>query len=249
MPSPEELLSISAAAADAVAEVLAGYEGVEQTGARPGQYGFDVAADAAATAVLRDAGLAVFSEESGQSGSGELLAVLDPVDGSTNYARGLPFSAVSVAVLDGEGPLTGLVLDLHRGTRYAAVRGGGATLDGEPLRRVARSERVVAIAGIPDGPGPFAQHRALGACALECCLVATGALDGYVQVGAGRVHPWDYLAGLLVLGEVGGAAVELDGLGLAEADARPRRLVAAADRATRDELVAWLAKGEGWRSA
>lgn len=240
MPSPEELLATSAAAADAVLAVLASHEGTGQTGARTGQYSFDVAADEAATAVLRDAGLAVFSEESGASGAGSMLAVVDPVDGSTNYSRGIPFSAVSIAVLDEQGPLTGLVVDIHRGTRYAAVRGGGATVDGAPLVRRPQAERVVAIAGIPTGPGPFVQHRAFGACALECCLVATGALDAYVQVGAGRVHPWDYLAGLLVLTEVGGMAAEVDGLALEVADATPRRLVAASDAAFCAELVDWL---------
>ena len=243
MASPSELLRVSHEAADAIIAALAQHDGRSQTGARAGQYSFDVAADEAAAEVLTAAGLAVFSEESGASGNGDLLAVVDPVDGSTNYSRGIPFSAVSIAVLDDRGPLTGLVVDLSRGTRYAAVRGAGATVDGEPLRRVARSERVVAIAGVPERPGPFAQHRAFGACALECCLVATGALDGYVQVGEGRVHPWDYLAGLLVVAEVGGTAVELDGLALDVADATPRRLVVGGDPAICADLVAWLGEG------
>jgi fructose-1,6-bisphosphatase/inositol monophosphatase family enzyme len=236
---PKELLEVSNRAADAVLDALSRHRSSGLTGSREGQYSFDVVADDAASAVLHAAGLAVFSEESGLTGSGALTAVLDPVDGSTNYSRGLPFSACSIAIADGEGVLTALVVDLSLGTRYHALRGGGSFVNGKKLERVHHGQKVLASAGLPVTPGPFAQQRSLGACALECCLVATGALDGYAQIGQGRVHPWDYLAGLLILTEVGGAALELDGLPLFALDARPRRLIVAASPERCEELASW----------
>ncbi|MEI6453103.1 MAG: inositol monophosphatase [Actinomycetes bacterium] len=243
-PKVQELLEVSNRAADAVLDALSRHRPAGLTGVRDGQYSFDVVADDAASRVLRSAGLAVFSEESGLTGSGPFTAILDPVDGSTNYSRGLPFSACSIAVADSEGVLTALIVDLSLGTRYHAIRGGGAFVNGEKIERRPQAQKLLATAGLPVALGPFTQQRSLGACALECCLVATGALDGYVQIGQGRVHPWDYLAGLLILTEVGGAALELDGQPIFGLDAVPRRLVVAASAQDCEELANWARKGQ-----
>ena len=141
-----ELLGVLGEAVEAVAASLRGLADWGLAGTRPGQYRSDLVADAAAVGVLTAAGLGVLSEESGLSaGASEqaLLAVLDPVDGSTNASRRLPWYATSICVLDREGPLAALVVNQATGTRYEAVRGGGARRDGEviaPSRRgVARS--------------------------------------------------------------------------------------------------------------
>ena len=104
-------------------------------GTRPGQYRLDLAADAAALPVLHGAGLAVLSEESGATGDGPsgLLAVIDPIDGSTNAHRGVRFYSTSICVLDAEGPRVGLVTNQATGQRYAAVRGAGAEKDGKAI--------------------------------------------------------------------------------------------------------------------
>ena len=134
-------------------------------GTRPGQYRLDLAADGAALPVLHGAGLSVLSEESGVTGDATsvLLAVIDPIDGSTNAHRGVPFYSTSICVLDAEGPLVGLVVNQATGARYAAVRGGGAEGDGIAIRPSGCEKLGSAIVGISGFPGHhpgWAQYRA-----------------------------------------------------------------------------------------
>jgi fructose-1,6-bisphosphatase/inositol monophosphatase family enzyme len=221
---------------DAVAAVRGALDALEDwgpTGSKPGQYRFDVAADGAALPVLHGAGLAVLSEESGTTGDGPsgLLAVIDPVDGSTNAHRQVPFYATSICVLDAEGPYVGLVVNQATGARYAAVRGNGAERDGSVIAPSGCTELGRAIVGISGFPGTYpgwAQFRALGAASLECCAVAEGVLDAYLTAGRSTLHGWDYLAGLLICREAGGVERERDGKDLVVRDAAPRRLIVAA---------------------
>jgi fructose-1,6-bisphosphatase/inositol monophosphatase family enzyme len=211
-------------------------------GTKPGQYRLDLAADGAALPVLHGAGLAVLSEESGTTGDGPsgLLAVIDPVDGSTNAHRGVPFYATSICVLDDDGPLVGLVVNQATGARYAAVRGGGAERNGRPITPSGCTDLGHAIVGISGFPGKYpgwAQFRALGAASLECCAVAEGVLDAYVTVGRSTLYGWDYLAGLLICREAGAAARERDGQDLVVRDAVRRRLIVAATGALADGLA------------
>ena len=116
----DQLLEVLAEAVDAVAGSLSGLADWGLAGTRPGQYRSDLVADAAAVRVLTTAGLGVLSEESGLSeGASELalLAVLDPVDGSTNASRRIPWFATSICVLDDDGPLAAMVVNQATGTR------------------------------------------------------------------------------------------------------------------------------------
>ena len=125
-----ELLQVLAAAAEDVAGELRALDDWGLAGTRPGQYRSDLVADDVAVRALTKAGLGVLSEESGFSQGAEdrpLLAVLDPVDGSTNASRRIPWYATSICVLDAEGPLCALVVNQATGVRYEAVRGAGAT--------------------------------------------------------------------------------------------------------------------------
>src|SRR5690606_26824721 len=93
-------------------------------GRRSGQYASDLVADTAALAVLEEAGVGVLSEESGvHRPESDLMVVVDPLDGSTNAARGIPWFATSLCAVDAEGPLAALVVDLAHGRTYTAVRG------------------------------------------------------------------------------------------------------------------------------
>lgn len=201
-------------------------------GTRPGQYAFDVVADDAARAVLDGAGLAVLSEESGRTGPvGPLLVVLDPVDGSTNAALGIPWYATSLCVLDEVGAFVGLVVDQVSGVRYHAIRGAGAYRDGAPVRpsTVADlSHAVVGISGFPRAHPGWAQFRALGAASLDMCAVAEGVFDAYRVAGRSALSVWDYVAAMLVCTEAGAAVTELDGGELVVRDGSPRRPAAAA---------------------
>jgi fructose-1,6-bisphosphatase/inositol monophosphatase family enzyme len=227
------LLEVLDEVAVAVRTALDGLEEWGPAGTRPGQYRLDLAADAAALPILHGAGLAVLSEESGPTGpaGAPLLAVIDPVDGSTNAHRGIPFYCTSICVLDAEGPLVGLVVNQATGARYDAVRGGGARRDGAPISPSGCTELSAAIVGISGFPGyhpGWAQYRALGAAALEFCAVAEGMLDGYLVVGRSTLYGWDYLAGLLICHEAGAVTGERDGADLVVRDDSTRRPVVAA---------------------
>ena len=210
-------------------------------GMRPGQYRLDLVADAAMCAVLHDAGLAVYSEESGETGPSDaaLLVVADPVDGSTNASLGLPWFATSLCVLDATGPLAGLVVNQADGTRYEARRGAGALRNGAPVAPSgcqSLATAVVGISGLPARSPGWAQFRALGAASLDICSVAAGALDVYRMAGGGTLHGWDYLAAMLVCTEAGAHVCELDGRDLVLTDASPRRPAVAATPALLGEL-------------
>ncbi len=196
------------------------------------QYAIDLVADAPAVQVLTDAGLGVLSEESGlHHGEREVVVVMDPVDGSTNASRGIPWFATSLCAVDGEGPRASLVINLATGERFEAVRGGGARRNGETIRVNAVtdvSDAIVVLCGIPTTHGPWAQGRVMGAAALDICSVACGRFDAYLDNTEGIHGPWDYLGGMLVLSEAGG---------LME-DARGRDLVHLEHGAKRGPLAA-----------
>jgi fructose-1,6-bisphosphatase/inositol monophosphatase family enzyme len=213
------------------------------SGGKPGQYRLDLAADGAALPVLHGAGLAVLSEESGVTGdrSSDLLAVIDPIDGSTNAHRGVPFYSTSICVLDAEGPRVGVVTNQATGQRYAAVRGGGAEKDGSAIAPSGCHELDGAIVGISGFPGfhpGWAQYRALGAASLECCAVAEGVLDAYLVVGRSTLYSWDYLAGLLICREAGAAEGEREGRDLVVRNDSTRRPVVAATKQLAERLAA-----------
>ena len=227
------MLGVLDDAVQAIRQALDGLGDWGLAGTRPGQYHLDLAADGAALPILHGAGFAVLSEESGMTGesTSRFLAVIDPVDGSTNAHRKIPFYATSICVLDAEGPLVGLVVNLATGTRYAAVRGGGADRDGAALKPsgcLELSSAIVGISGFPGHHPGWAQFRTLGAASLEFCAVAEGVLDAYMLVGRSTLYGWDYLAGLLICQEAGAVVVERDGAELVVRDDAPRRPIVAA---------------------
>jgi fructose-1,6-bisphosphatase/inositol monophosphatase family enzyme len=201
-------------------------------GDRPGQYGLDLVADAPAVEVLVDAGLGVLSEESGRHHpEREVCVVVDPVDGSTNASRRIPWYACSLAAVDAAGVRAALVVNLATDVTYRATRGGGATRDGVPIQVAPTTElgrALVLVNGVAPGHLGWAQYRSLGAAALDLCLVADGAADAYLDCAAGNHGPWDYLGGLLVLTEAGGVIADLDGRDLVVLDHEARRAPRAA---------------------
>jgi myo-inositol-1(or 4)-monophosphatase len=210
-----ELIEVCRRASDAVRETLAGLSDWGLADTRPGQYRSDLAADDAAIAVLSGAGLGVLSEESGLHDEHRaLLAVLDPVDGSANAARQIPWYATSICVLDDEGPLAAFVVNQASGVTYEATRGGGALRDGVPItaaKTVELRRAMIGLSGYPRRYLGWRQYRAFGAAALDLCLVADGRLDGYVDCARDAHGPWDYLGGMLVCTEAGAAITEREG--------------------------------------
>ncbi|MEO7428870.1 MAG: inositol monophosphatase family protein, partial [Acidimicrobiales bacterium] len=128
------LLEVLHDAASAVRAALDALTDWGDAGTRAGQYLSDIAADEAALGVIERAGLGAMSEESGlHHGAREIVVVLDPVDGSTNASRGLPWYATSLCAVDGDGARAAVVVDQASGARFEAVRGGGARVDGAAL--------------------------------------------------------------------------------------------------------------------
>jgi myo-inositol-1(or 4)-monophosphatase len=228
----ESLLAICHRVADVVPPALVGVPDMTAAGDRPGQYALDLAADGVVLDVLEEAGLGVLSEESGlHRPDSQFMAVVDPVDGSTNASRGIPWYATSICVLDEVGPRAAVVANLATGVRYHAVRGGGAWRD---TTRIAPSpctemrRAIVALSGYPSRHLGWAQFRALGSAALEMCAVADGLIDVFSVGGQAHLAPWDYLGAMLLCTEAGATVIDLDGHDLVTTEFAARRAVAAA---------------------
>ncbi|EFN58920.1 hypothetical protein CHLNCDRAFT_34254 [Chlorella variabilis] len=148
----------------------------------------------------------------------------DPVDGTTNFVHRFPFSCVSVGLTIGKQPVVGVVLNPILGETYHAVRGGGAFLNGQPIRASDTRQLSKALVGTELGTrrdaafldACFSRIRALsqrtrslrctGSCALNLCSVAMGRLDAYYEIGLGGC--WDLCAAALVLEEAGGRVLD-----------------------------------------
>ena len=232
--TPEDLLDLfddaAAAVRSAVAAIAA--ERVRDRTDRRGQYALDVIADDAACSVLERAPVRVVSEESGvhDRDGAAVTVVVDPVDGSTNCARGIAYWATSLCALDADGPLAALVVNQATGQRTRAVRGGGVSRDGVRLcaSRVERVEdALVLLAGRPARVLPWKQFRSLGCASLALCDVAAGGIDGYLDTGAFHA-PWDYLGALLACREAGAVVFDANGDDLVTTALDARRQVVAA---------------------
>lgn len=199
---------------------------------KPGQYAIDIVADEAALAILGGRGLTIVSEESGVSGPpmAPITVVLDPIDGSSNAARDIPYWATSLCALDKDGPLAAMVVNHATCVMSTAVRGQGAFRDDTQVYAsdVGRVEDAfVALSTLPNRMLQWKQFRALGSCALALCDVAAGVFDGYFD--GGSVHaPWDYLGGYLMCLEAGAQVVDLQDRPLALGDPNARRHLIAA---------------------
>lgn len=163
------------------------------------------------------------SEEAGERpGGGTLRWVIDPLDGTGNFAHGYPQFSVSVALLDGDRSIAGAVYDPLRDECFDAALGLGATLNGRALRTSACTELANALVstGFPYDPerrrrygavvlGALAEARFLrraGSAALDCAYVAAGRAEAHFEFGL-SLH--DIAAGLLLVSEVGGVTEEM----------------------------------------
>lgn len=239
----EAVLDLLDEAAAAIATAVDALDDRGLAGTKPWQYRTDLAADAAAAEVLDGAGVGVLSEESGlRNADAEVVVVLDPVDGSTNAARGVPWFATSLCAVDAVGPLAALVVNLATGERFDAVRGIGARRNGRPIEPSATSalgESIVGFSGYPPRYLGWRQYRALGALALDLCAVASGVLDGYLDCSPSAHGVWDYLGGALICAEAGATVSDAEGRSLVVLDPDARRTpVAGGTAALHDELLA-----------
>ena len=241
--SDDQLIELLHETAMAIRAALDGLDDWGPSGSRVGQYLSDLAADAVAVEILEEGGVGVLSEESGGHAlDRDVVVVVDPLDGSTNASRGIPWFATSLCAVDADGPRAALVVDLPHGRTYTAVRGGGAAVDGLPLGHSGcdvAGEALVAISGLPAESLGWRQFRKLGAAALDLCAVAEGTLDAFVDCSPSAHGVWDYLGGALVCSEAGAVVTDAYGRELTVLDHLARRTpVAAATPALLDSLVA-----------
>ncbi|MEX0769021.1 MAG: inositol monophosphatase family protein [Microthrixaceae bacterium] len=199
---------------------------------RPGQYRIDLVADEAALDVLRSAGVGILSEESGLEDPGnDMIIVVDPVDGSTNASRGIPWYAISLCAIEAGELRSALVMNLATGTRYEAVSGQGASRNGQPITPSAVTsidDAMLVLNGYSPKYLHWRQYRALGATALDLCSVADGTFDGSMDCTDSKLGPWDYMGALLVLQEVGAYIADAQGRELVVLDPSARRTPVAA---------------------
>ena len=212
-----------------VDQILVSFEALEDwgpSGNRLDQYNSDVVADQVIVDSLGASGYRILSEESENLSGEGLVAVVDPLDGSTNASRGLPWFATSLCVVDERGPLVAVVADLVHSVRYEAIRGRGSFRDGEKLLRTdipELSKSIIGISGLPPHNPGWAQFRSLGAIALDLCAIADGRLDGFVDCSPDAHGIWDYLGASLVCAEAGIEVVDSQGRNLNELDRAVRR--------------------------
>ncbi len=150
----DEILEVLHEAADRVVDAFAGEVDWGPSGYRGDQYVSDILADEAVLEVLNAAGIRTLSEESGMGAGADdgPIAVVDPLDGSTNASLGLPWFATSLCVVDNDGPWVSVVHDHGSGFRYDARRGSGARRDGialEPRSETALADAIVVVNGVP----------------------------------------------------------------------------------------------------
>jgi myo-inositol-1(or 4)-monophosphatase len=168
---------------------------------------------------------AILAEESGQSGQSRFTWVIDPLDGTHNYLRGFPHYCVSIALLEQDEPIHGVVYDPLRDELFAASKGSGAVLNDRRLRIGQRQDLNGALlcTGFPfRQPQHKEAHlemlksalsvaedvRRTGSAALDLCYVAANRTDGYWEMG---LKPWDMAAGALIVREAGGRCCDFRG--------------------------------------
>ena len=178
---------------------------------------------------------AVLAEESGehktslassQKGDGsEYLWVIDPLDGTSNFAHGLPIFSVSIGVQKNGETICGVVYDVMRDEIYSSEKGSGSFRNGQRLQVSSNDNlrKSMLVTGFPydiaDNPDYAIERfaaflkassavRRLGSAAIDMCYVAAGVFDGFWEV---HLHPWDMAAGKLLVEEAGGIVTDFNG--------------------------------------
>jgi myo-inositol-1(or 4)-monophosphatase len=170
--------------------------------------------------------------------------ILDPVDGTSNFACGIPFYSVSLALIIQGELVAGMVYDPSRNEMFAARKGFGAELNDQKLKADTAKTALKQCSGIVDFKRlkaplstnlaqfpPYSSQRSFGSVALDWCWIAAGRGQIYLH---GAQNIWDYAAGWLILEEAGGKSSTLDG----EVVVVPRVIKRSALAATTPELFA-----------
>jgi myo-inositol-1(or 4)-monophosphatase len=188
----------------------------------------DHAAEKAILAVIKEAypDHQILAEESGSfTQDSSYKWIIDPIDGTVNFAQGIPLNCVSIAVEHNEQIVMGAVYNPHLDEFFFAEKGQGATLNDKPIRVSGKTEtiRSCLVTGFPytyinerNGPIEVFERfvrkgvpvRRLGSAAIDLCWVACGRFDGFFEQ---KLEPWDSAAGYLIVEEAGGKVTDFTG--------------------------------------
>src|SRR6266568_904628 len=233
-PDPGSLLSVALQAADLAADMMRTRRpaSVTEKHDRDLVSDVDLAIERQVRAHLADAtpGIGFLGEEEGQSGgpAGGWLWTLDPIDGTSNFAHGIPLCATSLALLHDGRPVLGVIDAPFLGQRYHAIEGHGAYVGEHRLSSSSTAHLRDAVVAVGDyATGPRADHkneqrlaltiqlaprvhrvRMLGTAAVDLAWVADGRLDASITLGN---KPWDTAAGILLAREAGAAVTDAYG--------------------------------------
>lgn len=232
----DELLTIAISAARLAGDCLLGSDSRQRTvrAKRPGRdyvSNVDVEVETLIAERIRAArsGDAILGEEGTQIDGGPLRWILDPIDGTTNFIRGLPGFVISIAVLDEADSILGVVFDPVHDQMFAAARTLPSQCNGEAIVVADTLDVGAAIIGTGFAADNDArQHQAAtlrsfltragdvrssGVCSYDCCQVAAGRLDAYYESG---LDVWDYAAGAFIAQKAGAEVRTYPTTGVAE---------------------------------
>jgi myo-inositol-1(or 4)-monophosphatase len=183
-------------------------------------------------------------------GSGEPYWCIDPLDGTNNYAAGLPLFAVSIAIVAKGEAVLGLIYDPVRDEMFTAIKGEGAWLNGEQLilqKQTHHAHNIIAeieMKRLPEDlvvrlvtEQPFGSHRNSGSSAIDWCWLSAGRFDAYLHGGQ---KLWDYAAGHLIYHETGGGSISLDGEPVFRGRLEGRSVLAVPDEKLFKEWYDWI---------
>ncbi|XP_004078930.2 inositol monophosphatase 1 [Oryzias latipes] len=194
-------------------------------------------------------------EESVAAGESCILSddptwIIDPIDGTTNFVHAFPFVAVSIGFSINKQVEFGVVYSCLEDKMFTARRGKGAFCNGEPLQVSEQADIHQAIVATEFGSSrdpaavdhifrslrnilclPVHGVRGAGTAAINMCLVASGCVEAYYEIG---IHVWDVAAGSLIVSEAGGVLMDVEG---GDMDLMSRRIVAANNRTIAERIV------------
>ena len=164
---------------------------------------------------LTESDISILGEEYGGKSSDGLVWVIDPIDGTANYFRGLDQCCISIALMDGNQALLGIIYNFNTNELFHAQHEQGAFLNDLPISvsNISEKNKASLTTGFPasesiessldflDGLKEWKKIRMFGSAALSCAYIASGRCDAYIEKG---VYLWDFAAGICLVNEAGG---------------------------------------------
>lgn len=216
----ERAKSAARAAGAVLREAMSGERKVLSEEGRDIKLQADRDAEAVILETLSGSDYSVLAEESGEHGDTDAntpMWVVDPLDGTLNFKRGIPVCCVSIGLFQGDEPILGVIYDFNHDDLYEGVVWQGAYLNGEPMSvsEITDRSRAIVTSGFPvladfsdEGIGEFARRvqtykkvRFLGSAAMSLAYVACGAVEAYIE---DDIMLWDIAAGAALVHAAGG---------------------------------------------